>query len=86
MPQATILNVWSQRGRTYIAVSIASDATLPNGNPVTAEYTASVDNSALVGLTTAQKKAVLAAAVKAVRDDVQDAPVPVTGITGTVTV
>jgi hypothetical protein len=61
MPKATVVDVWTERGRAYLA------ATVTEADGVT-EYIGSVDAAELAGKTPLQKRGLLTAAVKAVRD------------------
>lgn len=62
MASATIVKAWQDGINAYLAVSVVE-----GGNQGTKEYIGSVPLTDLVG-TNAQKKALLIAAVKAIRD------------------
>lgn len=84
MATATIVAVWQSPdgNRVHVAARVAE-----GGQQGNVEYTASVPNDAdFQAMTTAQKKAVLTAALKAKRDEQQSAAQTVAGITGNVTV
>lgn len=79
MPSAAIVATWQDATRAHVAARVAE----PGGD---VEYLASVPVEELAGKTTAQRKAVLAAALKAARDASLAAAMTDLGLTGTVTV
>lgn len=79
MPQAQIVSAFIEEGFACLAVAV-------NENGRRVEYVGSVPVSELNGLSDAEKRAKLVAAVKAVRDaEVREASTPISGMTGTVT-
>lgn len=78
MASATIVKTWKDSANAHIAIRVQE-----TGGAV--EYIATASLSELAGKTTAQQKAVLVAAAKAVRD-AQINPETDMSITGTVTV
>lgn len=80
MANAVVVKAWKDASRAYLAIRVADGGTRGN-----VEYLANVTLDELVGLTAAEQKAALVAAVKAERDGQLAAPTAV-AITGTVTV
>lgn len=79
MAAGTIVKVWQEREQVHAAVRVEeADGAV--------EYIGSVPASELAGLTNAQKKSALTAAVKAARDAQVARAVDVSGVTGAVTV
>lgn len=79
MPEATIVKVSKQDGQVHVAVRVTE------ADGANVEYIGTVPLSELAGLTLAQQKAKLVAAVKAVRDGLRGAAEDV-AMSGTVTV
>lgn len=79
MPSATIVAAWQDASRAHVAVRVAE----PGGD---VEYLASVAPEELAGKTTVQKKALLGAAVRAVRHASLAAGTSDLGLTGTISV
>jgi hypothetical protein len=61
MPKATVVDVWTERGRFYMSAKVSE----PDG---VTEYTGSVDVAEMAGKTVSEKRDILTAAVKAARD------------------
>jgi hypothetical protein len=80
MATAQIINAWKDGTMAHLAVRVAE----AGGDQV--EYIGSVPLAALVGLSAAQQKAALVAAVKAVRDTQQQAGNADLGLAGSVTI
>ena len=80
MATATVVKAWKDGGRAYLALRVAEGGARGN-----VEYLGSVALEELAGLTAAQQKAALVAAVKGERDGQLAAPADL-GIAGTVTV
>ena len=76
MAEGTVVRAWRRQETAYLAVRVVEGG-------VGVEYIGAVPAAELVGMTPAQRKARLGAAVKAVRD-AQEAEVDL-GISGTVT-
>lgn len=80
MPSAAVRRAWTERGFAHLAAAV------DNGDGTFTEFIGSVPtDDAWQAMTTAQRKAALVAAVKAVRDAQSAAPTAL-AITGTVTV
>ena len=82
MPNGTIVAAWQDATQAHMAVRVAEPDT-EGARPV--EYIGSVPLAELAGKTAAQKKAILAAAVKAARDAQPSAGPTDLGLSGTVT-
>ena len=80
MASATVVRAWRADGRAHLAVRVAE------ADGANVEYIGSTALEDLQGLTVAEQKAKLVAAVKAVRDARVSGPQDIAGITGTVTI
>lgn len=81
MPTAKILRAWQDSQFAYLAVAVTGDLSTSD-----AQYIGQVPLAALQGLTAAQVKAALVAAVKAQRDTAVASQSPDLPISGTIAI